>query len=216
VLRKLSLIPASLILVGSLQAQTPQAGTLRVEVSLVTVGVRVSDKHGRAITGLQARDFRLYENGVEQKIDFFSAEEQPLSLGILLDRSESMDLGDKFARAKAAAVQIAETARRDSEYLYIPFDGHWSDGEFTGQLDQIKENIARTALGNGTSLYDAVIAALDRCKQARHPRQVLVVITDGADQHSRHTLDDLIRSLQESRVQIFTNRILQLLGPRHV
>jgi Ca-activated chloride channel family protein len=115
-----------------------------------------------------------------------------------------MRLGDKFARAKAAALQILETIRRDSEYLYIPFDGYWPNAEFTERLEQVKQDIARTALGSGTSLYDAVIAALERCKQARHGRQAFVVITDGADQHSRHTPDDLIRALQESHVQLYT------------
>jgi hypothetical protein len=73
--RKLCLILAGLILVGNLPGKAPRTGTLRIEVSLVTVGVRVTDKKGRAIPNLQAEDFRLYENGVAQEIAFFSAEE---------------------------------------------------------------------------------------------------------------------------------------------
>jgi Ca-activated chloride channel family protein len=202
--RELGLILAGLILAGNLPAQAPQTETLRVEVSLVTVGVRVTDKKGFAIPNLRAEDFRLYEDAVEQKVAFFSAEEQPLSLGILLDRSDSMRLGNKFARAKAAAVQVVYAIRGDSEYLYIPFDANWPDAEFSEGRQQVRDEIAQTAIGSGTRLYDAVIAALETYKQAKYGRKALVVITDGADQHSLHTLDDLIRALQESHVQLYT------------
>lgn len=185
-------------------AQVPQPGTLRVEVSVVTVGVRVTDSKGREVPNLRAADFALYEDGVVQQIAFFSSEEQPISLGILLDRSDSMGFGAKFDRAKAAAQLIADATRRGSEYLYIPFDAHWkTDAQFTEQREKIEQEITETRLGGGTSLYDAILAALERSKGAKHGRQAIIVITDGADQHSSHTLDDVIRGAQESQVQLY-------------
>src|SRR6476659_668189 len=80
-----------------------QDTTLRVKVSLVTVGVRVTDSRGRNVLGLKAQDFSIFDDGVLQNIEFFSGEEQPITFGILLDRSLSMSLNRKLERAKEAA-----------------------------------------------------------------------------------------------------------------
>ncbi len=196
---------ALLISAAGASAQTPQSGTLlRVEVSVVTVGVRVTDSKGREVPDLRAVDFALYEDGIEQKIAFFSSEEQPISLGILLDRSDSMKFETKFAHAKAAARTIVDVTRAGSEYLYLPFDARIrTDAEFTGRREQIEQEITDTRVGSGTSLYDAILAALERCKGAKNRRQAIIVITDGGDQHSIHTLNNVIRSAQESQVQLY-------------
>jgi len=184
-------------------AQEPQATTLRVSVSLVTVGVRVVDAKGRQVSGLHAADFALSEDGVAQRIEFFSSEEQPVSLGILLDRSDSMEPEGKLGRAKIAAQLLVDACHRESEYLYAPFDAAWHLGKFIEDREQVRREIGQTSLGAGTSLYDAVLAALSRCKYAKYGRQALILITDGADQHSSHTLDDVVSAVQESQVQIF-------------
>ncbi len=184
---------------------TAQEGqTLRVSVSVVTVGVRVVDAKGREVTGLNANDFTLYEDGVVQQIALFSNEEQPLSLSLLLDKSDSMAKEDKLGRAKSAAQRLMDTSHRGSEYLYIPFDVSWPDADFTEERDLIKGAIEKTTLGHGTRLYDVVLAALVRCRRAKHARQAMIVITDGSDQHSSHTLNELISALQESQVQLYT------------
>src|SRR5205814_10455294 len=74
--------------------------TLRVDVSLVTVGVQVTDRLGRDVRGLKVENFSIYDDGVPQRIEFFSDEEQPITLGILLDRSDSMSYNAKLERAK--------------------------------------------------------------------------------------------------------------------
>ena len=109
-------IAIALLLLG---AQEP----LRVKVSLVTVGVRVTDSLGRDVRGLNGRDFSVFDDGVAQKIVFFSSEEQPLTLGILLDRSDSMSYNEKLQRAKEAARTLVTPAYRGSEYFYVTFDG---------------------------------------------------------------------------------------------
>lgn len=182
----------------------PQKTTLRVSVSLVTVGVRVVDSKGREVPSLPASDFSLYEDGVAQRIEFFSSEEQPISLCILLDRSDSMGQAGKFDRAKTAAQLLVDTCSRESEYLFMAFDGNVPAAEFTLDREQITSDVAGSSLGRGTSLYDAVMAALKICRNAQHGRQALVVITDGADQNSTHTLNELIYALQESYAQLYT------------
>lgn len=181
-----------------------QTEPLRVQVSLVTVGVRVTDASGHTVPNLEANDFLVYEDSIAQQIASFSREEQPISFGIALDISDSMGYGDKLERAKAAAQMIVGAGRPGDEYLYVTFDGNVViRTEFTGDRESLKRAIAATTLGRGTALYDAVVDSLGRFTRARNRRQALIVITDGADQHSRRKLNEVIRALQESRVQLF-------------
>lgn len=185
------------------QVQPPHLpGTLRVEVSLVTVGVRVTDAEARAVAGLGRNNFKVYENGVAQQIAFFSSDPQPISFAVLLDRSDSMK-GDKFNRAKVAAQLLIEKLHQGSEFAYIPFDATWSEGEFYEDRGQVIQGIGNTQLGEGTRMFDAILAALDLYKRARNARQAMILITDGADMHSDHMLVEVIRSVQESHVQLY-------------
>lgn len=177
---------------------------VRVGVTMVTVGVRVTDGKSREVHGLRAEDFSLYEDDAVQRIAFFSEEEQPFSLGIVLDRSDSMGEGDKLGRAKTAAISLVKAGHRDNEYLYIAFDNRADLAtDFTTDRERLETAISNTVATGGTSLYDAILMALGRFAQARYPRQALVVITDGTDQHSFFRLDDVIRGLQASQVQLY-------------
>src|SRR2546422_3627164 len=89
--------------------------TLQVKVSLVTVGVRVTDSRGRNVPNLKADNFSVFDDGVAQKIEFFSNEEQPITLGILLDHSFSMLDNFKIDRAKEAASALVRATRDRSE-----------------------------------------------------------------------------------------------------
>src|SRR5215510_16194618 len=91
--------------------------TLRVKVSLVTVGVRVTDSRGGNVLGLKAQDFAIFDDGILQNIEFFSGEEQPITLGILLDHSQSMSLNRKLDRAKEAGLALIRSAHDGSEYF---------------------------------------------------------------------------------------------------
>jgi VWFA-related protein len=154
--------------------------TLRVAVNLVTVSVRVTDARGRNVLGLKAEDFSIFDDGVRQKIEFFSSEEQPITLGILLDRSSSMDYHEKFDRAKEAARTLIRSTREGSEYFYFAFDDQVKlAADFTMDRDKVQSAIDRTTIGNGTSLYDATIEALTLCSRAQLPRQALIIISDG-------------------------------------
>src|SRR5437867_11092253 len=163
--------------------------TLRVNVSLVTVGVQVTDWLGRDVRGLKVENFSIFDNGVPQRIEFFSDEEQPITLGSLLDRSDSMSYNAKLDRAKEAAVALVKSAHEGSEYFYLPFDDHVKlAADLTSDPHEIETAIANTTLGGGTALYDAVLEGLSRSATALQPRQVVVIISDGADQHSIHPL----------------------------
>jgi len=179
--------------------------TLRVKVSLVTVGVRVTDSRGHNVLGLKAEDFSIFDDGIAQNIEFFSSEEQPITLGILLDRSFSMSYNRKLERAKEAAGALIRSAREGSEYFYFAFDDQVRlESDFTRDRERVQSAIQRTDLGDGTSLYDAIVDGLALCSRAQLPRQALVIISDGADQHSRHELQETMRIVRESEMQIYT------------
>jgi Ca-activated chloride channel family protein len=179
--------------------------TIRVDVSLVTIGVRVTDSRGRDVSGLQAGDFSVFEDGVEQKIALFSSDTQPLALGILLDRSSSMVSNEKISRAKEAARALVEGVMEGSEFSYIDFNEAVKPGaDFTTDRQEVTSAIERTVAEGGTSLYDAVLEGLKLTAQARLSRQALVIVSDGADQHSTHTLREVIKIVRESETQIYT------------
>ena len=179
--------------------------TLKVDVSLVTVGVRVTDSKGRSALGLKQEDFSIFEDGVRQQVQFFSSEEQPITLGILLDRSFSMSFKNKLDRAKEAAHVLVRSAHEGSEYFYFTFDDQVKlAADFTKDPNALHSAIDRTPLGGGTSLYDAIVEGLTLCSRATLPRQALIIISDGADQHSRHNLQETMQIVRESEMQIFT------------
>jgi Ca-activated chloride channel family protein len=179
--------------------------TLRVSVSLVSIGVRVTDSRGRNVLGLKAADFSVLDNGVPQKIEFFSNEEQALTFGVLLDHSSSMALNAKLERAKEASQDLVRAARDGSEYFYISFDEDVRvAGGFMTERQKIESAIQQTTIGGGTALYDAVVQAIALCKKARLPKQALVIVSDGADQHSRYELQEVLDVVRESEVQIYT------------
>jgi Ca-activated chloride channel family protein len=179
--------------------------TLQVKVSLVSVGVRVTDSRDRSVLGLKAGDFSVFDNGVAQKIEFFSSDEQPVTMGILVDHSSSMSSNAKLDRAKEAARDLVHATHEGSEYFYIAFDENVRlAADFTTDRDKIDSAIQQTGLGGGTSLYDAIVQGLTLCRTARLPRQVLVIISDGADQHSHYELRQIMSLIRESEVQVYT------------
>jgi len=190
---------AALLLLVTLQQ------VIRVDVSLVTVGVRITDSRGRDVGGLKAKDFSIYEDGVQRDITFFSNEPQAITLGIVVDRSSSMAYGNKLDRAKDAARALVNDAREGSEFFYIEFDELVNVGVgFTSDRQNVMSAIQRTALGGGTSLYEAILKGLALSDGAQLPRRALVLISDGADQHSTQRLSETIRRVRESEIQVFT------------
>lgn len=187
------------------QEDDGQQQTLRVNVNLVTVGVYVTDRKNRAIQGLTTTDFSIYEDEKLQKASFFSAAQQPVSLALLVDRNGRMGSTGKFDDAKKAVLTLVEASHSDTEISYLPY--HHEAVPVIGPVtdrERVKAAIATSMSENaGTSLYDPIIEALDHLSKANLPRQVLVVISERADQHSRHNLEELIRAVQASLAQIY-------------
>jgi Ca-activated chloride channel family protein len=179
--------------------------TLKVSVNLVTVGVRVTDTKGRNVRGLKAENFSVFDDGIPQKLEVFSSDEQSVALGILLDHSSSMGFNAKLDRAKEAAAALVRSTQAGSEFFFFAFDNVVPETAYvTSDRQQIESAIQRTSLGFGTSLYDAILRGVGLYSRAQLPRQALVIISDGADQHSSHHLEEALQAVRESETQVFT------------
>ncbi|HLG95097.1 MAG TPA: VWA domain-containing protein [Bryobacteraceae bacterium] len=184
-------------------AQTP---VFRSTTNLQSIAVQVLDNNGNFVPGLTAADFTLLEDGHPQKIAFFGAEQQPVSLAILLDSSRSMDFGRKFDRAREFIAPLMAGHSQNDQIFLMPFTDKIEAFEQLTREQRLHPELVQTARGGderGTALYDALASALCRMRTADNLRQAVVMITDGADQHSRLNLEQLIELAQMSTPQIF-------------
>jgi Ca-activated chloride channel family protein len=189
-------------------AQTP---VFRSDTTLQSIAVQVTDKQGNAVKGLAAADFTLLEDGRPQKIAFFGAGKQPISLAILLDSSTSMSYGGKLERAGTLLGPLLRGNHPDDEIFLVPFTDHLqplghSDPftQLTAAQRLLPPVVKAVETGGGTAFYDALASALCHLRTAQNVRQAVVVITDGADQNSRLRLDQLIQLTRSSSAQVFT------------
>jgi VWFA-related protein len=174
------------------------------EANLQSIAAEVTDRQGHAIRGLTAGDFTLLEDGRPQKIAFFGAEEQPVSLAVLADSSTSMRSGHKLEQVSEILPSLLRANLPGDEIYFAQFTDHVFPIRPLTDEERLHPPIRGADSRAGTAFYDALATALCTMRGARNLRQAVVVITDGADQHSRLTLDQLIRAAQAARPQIFT------------
>ena len=188
-------------LLAETQNQTP---TIRVNVDLVSVNVRVTDKQNRNVPELSADDFDLLEDGRKQKIAFFDTNKEPITLSILIDSSSSMSSGGKLEAAQSILGELMNSLRPEDDVSLMEFTDHIvSSKKVIWELWPVALSPSASSESGGTALYDSVASALCRIREAKNLRQAIVVFTDGADQHSRIKLEQLIRLVQRSRAQLF-------------
>ena len=187
------------------QIQTQaQERRIRVNVDLVSVNVRVTDKQNRDVPGLAPDDFDLLEDGRKQKIAFFDTEKEPITLSILVDSSSSMNVADKLGAAREMIEELVLRSRLEDEVSLMEFTDHIvSFKQITREHRLLTLPTGITFESGGTALYDAVAASFCHLRAAKNLRQAMVVFTDGADQHSRIKLEQLVRLVQRSRAQLF-------------
>jgi len=195
---KVVLIVLLLAGAGVLYAQK----SIKVDIDLVMVNVAVTDSDNHVITDLKPENFQLFEDKVEQKIQYFSTEVAPLSLGIVFDVSHSME--DKLELARAAAVRFLETGTPDDEYFLIEFSNQAEVAEdFTTDISRLRDQLSLKSAAGATALYDAVYLGLSKVKAGSNPKKALLLITDGEDNHSRYSRSNIREFLRESDVQIY-------------
>src|SRR5437016_5972533 len=140
-------------------------GIIKVETNLVTMPVSVLDRDGRFISGLQKKDFQIFENGIEQKVDYFQSVEQPFSVILLIDVSPSTAF--RIEEIQDAAIAFLDQLRADDRVMVISFDERVHVlSPFTNNRAALRDAIREANFGDGTSLYEAVDYAINR--EMRH------------------------------------------------
>jgi len=176
-----------------------KAGTvymLHADVDEVLLNCTVIDEDGRTVPGLSQNDFLVWEDGVPQSVNSVVHQDFPVSMGILLDNSGSMR--DKRTAVNAAALLLLKASNPLDEAFIVNFSDHaYLDQSFTTDRVELNRGLSHVDSRGTTALYDAAAASADElAKHAKHPKQVLLVITDGADNASRQTLEQAIRRVQ--------------------
>lgn len=213
--RRLAGVAAVLALVLAPPAGGAGAGTaggegrdqgfrFRSAVDLVNVTVTVTDASGRFVPGLQAGDFRVYENGELQTITHFSNERVPVSLGITLDTSGSM-AGDKIVSARQALDRfLFELLDPDDEvFLYRFTERVDLLVSWTRDRQRVSRALAGVAPRGGTALYDAVAEAVPLAQTGEHRKKAVLVISDGNDTSSEISARDLKQLVRETEVLVY-------------
>lgn len=167
------------------QQQAPdESEVIRVETNLVTMPVSVLDREGRFIAGLQQKDFRIFENGVEQKVEYFQSVEQPFTVVLMIDVSPSTAF--QIDEIHEGATAFVNQLRPADKVMVIAFDDNVRVlCQPTNNRRVLREAIYQAQFGDGTSLYEAVDQVINRELVNIPGRKAVVLFTDGVDTTSR-------------------------------
>lgn len=182
---------------------TPEVTAFRADSTLVLVPVTVVDRRGAMVNGLASDAFTLTENGVRQPIRSFSEEDVPVSMGIVLDLSGSMK-GVLGAAKESLRVLLKDANPADEAFLNTVSTRPRAYSGFTQDFDQVLSQVAFEEAGGDTALIDTIYDSLKELHSGIHTRKALLVISDGMDNHSRHSRQELLERALESDAQIFT------------
>jgi VWFA-related protein len=176
----------------------------RTGVELINVNATVTDQSGRFVSGLAREDFRVFDDEALQTVTHFSAERVPVSLGIVLDTSGSMD-GEKIVAAREALARfLSQLLDADDEVFLIRFDNvpQLLQG-WTRDKRIVTEEVQRIQPRGGTALYDAVADAVQMAQQGHNRKKAVVIISDGNDTSSRTDIFAVKQLIRETEVLVY-------------
>jgi len=189
-------------LTASAKVEATPAVDLRVDVPLVLIPVHVTTSLGKSVINLSQDSFHIFEDGVEQKITHFAAEDAPISIGFLFDASGSMR--NKIRKSSEAAAAFFRMANADDEFFLIEFNERPKLAiPFTRDAEAIYKYILHTKAVGRTSLLDAIQLALGQMKRAKNLRKAIVIVSDGGDNRSRYTESEIKMAMREADVQVY-------------
>ena len=205
-----SLVPA---LRAAPQAQPAVGGVsshpfqISVDLNLVILPVTVRDKKGGFATDLTQQNFEVFEDGVRQSIRLFRHEDIPVTVGLVVDHSGSMQ--NKMSDVLTAAQVFVGLSNPDDQMFVVNFNEHVTIGlpsaiPFTTRVADIEAAVFNAPVAGETALYDALGVALDRLKAGNREKKVLVVISDGGDNASALKLPQILQRAEASRAIVYT------------
>src|SRR5215468_7654593 len=205
-----SLILVSMLLVSALWAQET-VFKLNVNVDLTEVHVNVTDEKDHPIGNLKKDNFRIFEDRMEQKISVFKHEDLPISLGLVIDNSRSME--PRKERMDAAALSFVRKSNPEDETFIIHFDDTARlDRDFTDSIPLLERALAGVRPYGQTAIYDALILGLEHMESAKQMKKAILLFTDGVDNSSKHTLSQAIEATKHAQVAVYPVGLLSQSG----
>lgn len=187
---------------------------LKMDVDVALVNVTVTDPYNRLVTGLEAENFRVFEDNVEQEVVTFSSEDVPISIGVVFDFSGSM--ANKVGKAREAAVQFFKTANPADEFYLVSFNERAElTSAFTNSVEDLQSSLMLTSAKGRTALLDAIYLGLSQMRGAHNAKRALLILSDGGDNHSRYNESDIKRLVREADTQLYAIGIFDPLGYRN-
>jgi Ca-activated chloride channel family protein len=182
---------------------------LKVDVALALIPVTVTDSPGNPVRDLARGNFRLFEDGIEQTIQFAGGEDRPVSVCLVFDLSASMR--NKMRAASAAMTHLLESFdEQGDEFCLVAFNERPRLAvSFTGDASRIGEALFRSRPLGRTALLDAIHMARVQMKSAHNTRRAVVIISDGGDNHSRLTREAIWREMRESDMQVYAMSVTE-------
>ncbi|HZJ46615.1 MAG TPA: VWA domain-containing protein [Pyrinomonadaceae bacterium] len=184
--------------------ETIEGDVIRVDTSLITIPVTVMDRYGKYIPQLRRENFKIFEDGVEQKIAYFATNDQPFTVALLIDTSGSTQF--RLDDIQSAAITFVSKLKPDDSVMVISFDDRIRVlCKPTTDRNLISRAIKQTNTGGGTRLYDAVDEVLTRHFKGVSGRKAVVLFTDGVDTTShRASYNSTLRLAEESDAPFYS------------
>jgi len=197
----------------AIQAQDEDE-VIRVDSSLVVLNATITDLEGSPVSGLQRDRFSVFEDGLEQKIEFFSAEETPFAAVILIDTSGSME--GRVSMARAAAIRFLAGLRGSDAASIYHFDSKVTQVQDFSDLRDIDERVFELKARGMTALNDAIVKAAEELSKRPEKRRAIIVLSDGADTSSRRSADYALKAAQNVDAIIYTVDMSAMDGGRQM
>ena len=197
-----------LLFVATFSRAQDEAAVFRADARLVVLHTTVTDRGGAIVTDLPRTAFRTFEDGAEQQIKLFKREDVPVSMGIIVDNSSSMK--NKRLKVERSAKDLVAASNPQDEVFVINFnDDVYRDVDFTSDQLQLAAGLSRIDCAGGTAMRDAIRAGVRYAKaKGKHDKKVLVVVTDGDDNMSETSLDEIVREAQQREVLVYAIGLL--------
>jgi len=189
--------------------KSDQEAVIRVDTRLVVLHATVVDKSGHLVTNLPKSAFQVFENDIQQTIKDFKREDVPVSMGLIVDNSGSMR--DKREKVKEAALDLVKDSNPQDEVFVVNFndEAFLDTKDFTSNIKDMEEALSKIDSRGGTAMRDAIRMSIDEAKEkGKRDKKVLVVVTDGNDNSSLISLENLVRASQQSGVVVYTIGLL--------
>src|SRR5215510_9825219 len=201
------------LLIGSILAAPIVAAQLKVDVALINVVATVTDETGHYVSDLTADDLTVLEDGKPQTIAHFSqSNDLPVSMGIVLDTSGSMER--KIGTATTAVERFIRSVHKDDDIFLLTFSNRpVLVQDFTDDREKLARALRRVTVGGGTALYDALDVSLRKIKRGIQEKKAILLLTDGEDTTSENTFEEIQSEVRESELLVYALGISPRGGP---